>query len=424
MWKRTCLALALAAAACKGSAKERAPEPAIQQPPDDARRADAAGRPLDVPIADVAVGAPLPRQPGGILVLDAAGRIATADVVPPWSGELPEQTRPLPEAELAQLWLEDQRGGSGTRLALEAEKLTPEKWRAARKRRAKARAIPPVESPPSRMVRATLSAQPGPDDDEDRSTPAIFASPAAPARLLARILVLRGGTLVVRANAAPRALAGRLAMYSRPSTPPGKPWIELHLDDRGVHVLLIRGQRAAGPGPFASKLVAWGELDRASLAAALAAHAGATGSPPELDLVVGDGLPVQRLVDVIGHVHALGVRAFGVAERAAAPDMRHVQELDRAWIKRTMGQHSDTITYCYELRLQERPDLAGTVTCSFQILPDGRTALVDAIGMDADVADCVALVLEDVRFPPFDQPAGISVRYPFTFRPAGAAGGP
>jgi hypothetical protein len=424
MWKRAWLALGLAAAACKGESKATAPEPTTQQQPRDERRADADPRPgarlPDVPTVDAAVGAPLPRQPGGILVIDGAGRIAVADAAPSWDGALPDQTKPLPEPELEKLWLDDQRGGSGTRLALAADDLTPPKWRAARKRRAKERAVPPVAGPPSRMVRATLSVRTDPDDDLGRSTPAIFASPTAPARLLAKVLVLRGGTLVVRTNAATRALTGALAMYTGPSEPPAKPWLELHLDDRGVHVLPVPTKRPPVPTPFASKFVAWGSLDRANLSAALAEHAGATGSPPEIDLVVGDQVPTQRLVDVIAHMQSLGIRTFGVAESTAAPDSRHRQELDRDWIRRTIRRHADEVTYCYERRLAERPNLAGTVTTSFRVLPDGHTALVDATGVDADVSDCIALVLEGIRFPPFEQPLGVSVSYPFELRQAGS----
>jgi hypothetical protein len=174
------------------------------------------------------------------------------------------------------------------------------------------------------------------------------------------------------------------------------------------------------PKPFASKLLAWGELAQASLGAALAEHAGATASPPEVDLVVGDGASVQQLVDVIAHLHALGIRTFGVAERAAPPDSRHLQEPDRAWIKRTVGQYNTDFQYCYERRLMEKPSLAGTVTSTFLVLPDGHTSLVEAVGMDAAVAECVALAIEGIRFPPFDQPDGIPVRYPFIFREVGS----
>ena len=425
MQKRAWLTLGLVAASCKGEPKDPVPEPTLQQPPGDVRRSDAATRPAapppDVATVDAAVGEPLPWQPGGILVIDAAGRIAVADAAPSWDGTLPAHTKPLPEPELERLWLEDQRGGSGTRLALEGDRLTPARWRAARKRRAKERLVSLVDGAPSRMVRATVPARTGPDDDDQGSfTPAIFASPAAPARLLTRVLVLRGGTVVVRADTSVRALTGALARYTGPSAPPAKPWLELHLDDRGVHVLQLHHKRPRVPAPIASKLVAWAELDRASLEAALAEHAGSAGSPPEIDLVVGDGVPVQRFVDVIAHMQALGIRTFGVAERAAAPDSRHLQEPDRSWIRRTIRQHVDEYTYCYERRLAERPDLTGTVTTTFHVLADGRTALVEATGMDADVADCIALVLEGMRFPPFERSTGIAVSYPLEFRPAGS----
>jgi hypothetical protein len=373
MWKRAWVAFGLATAACKGESKDPAPGPTLHQQPRDEPSADAAtppaGRPPDIATVDVAVGAPLPRQPSGILVIDAAGRIAVADAPSSWDGALPAQTTPLPEPELEQLWLEDQREGIGTWLALESDKLTPATWRAAKQRRAKERAVSLVDSPLSRMVRATVSTRTGPDDDQGRSTPAIFASPTAPARLLAKVLVLRGGTVVVRTNTTTRALTGALAKYTRPSEPSAKPWIELHLDERGVHVLQIPGARPSEPQPFPSKLVAWAELDRASLKATLAEYAGSAGSPPEIDLVVGDGVPVQRFVDVVAHMQALGIVTFGVAERAAAPDSRHLQEIERDWMKRTIRQDDFKFTYCYERRLAERPGLTGTVTSSFRILP-------------------------------------------------------
>lgn len=407
---RPIVLLVICVAACKGESRDNRAAP----------KHDAALQPSmplpDVPIvASTVTTAPLPRQQAGVIAIDGRGQITTADVVSSWDGRMPAVTMPLVDADLEKLWLDDWLGERPPPASY-TDDLTPAKWRAAKQRR-KADAsrvvfeAPAVGSATSHLIRATVRVRSAAPDDASPDLPAILASANAPAHALAHVAILRGGMLIVDAGSTLRTLV-ELSRYAGPSAPARRPWLELQLDDRGVEIMLIPATRdESGSDTYQTKLVAWGQLDRAALQAGLAMGA----APPDVDLVVGDGATVQKLVDVIALLDSLGVRTFGVAER---PVERHTQSLGREWIRRFVRRHDEEFSYCYEFNFREKPSLAGTVTTSFRILPDGRITEIEASGVDADVADCIALVLERIRFPAFDDPVGLRVNYPFTLRPA------
>jgi hypothetical protein len=94
--------------------------------------------------------------------------------------------------------------------------------------------------------------------------------------------------------------------------------------------------------------------------------------------------------------------------------------LDKAIIRRYVKRNIQKIQYCYEKELVAKTKLAGTVSTSFTILDSGKVSGASASGVDAQVASCVAGVLGGIEFPKPRGTGGVSVSYPFTFRPAGS----
>ena len=94
-------------------------------------------------------------------------------------------------------------------------------------------------------------------------------------------------------------------------------------------------------------------------------------------------------------------------------------DLDKAIIRRYIKRHMNEFSYCYEKQLQVKPQLAGTVSTQFFITPNGNVATSTANGVDPEVSRCVADVIHAIEFPKPKGGGGVSVTYPFTFRPAG-----
>jgi hypothetical protein len=94
--------------------------------------------------------------------------------------------------------------------------------------------------------------------------------------------------------------------------------------------------------------------------------------------------------------------------------------LDPAIIRRYLKRHQGSIGYCYEKELLARPGLAGTALVQFLIAADGGVQGAVGRGFDERVASCVAKVIQAIRFPAPRGGGSVLVRYPFTFRAAGA----
>jgi hypothetical protein len=95
-------------------------------------------------------------------------------------------------------------------------------------------------------------------------------------------------------------------------------------------------------------------------------------------------------------------------------------DLDKAIIRRYIKRNIQKITYCYEKQLLAKPGLAGTVSTSFFITPNGTVQNSAGQGVDPEVATCVAGVISGIEFPKPKGGGGVQVNYPFTFRPAGS----
>lgn len=103
-------------------------------------------------------------------------------------------------------------------------------------------------------------------------------------------------------------------------------------------------------------------------------------------------------------------------------DISHPQPtdgLDRAIIKRYVKRQLAKISYCYEHELLAKPDISGTVTVQFIIAANGTVSKSVGAGMDSTVANCVAGVVGNIRFPQPTNGGIVQVTYPFTFRAAG-----
>jgi hypothetical protein len=92
-------------------------------------------------------------------------------------------------------------------------------------------------------------------------------------------------------------------------------------------------------------------------------------------------------------------------------------DLDKAMIRRYVKRNIQKITYCYEKELVADDTLQGTVKAEFTISPDGAVTSSTASGVHADVASCVAQVIEAIEFPKPKGGGAVHVSYPFTFRP-------
>lgn len=94
-------------------------------------------------------------------------------------------------------------------------------------------------------------------------------------------------------------------------------------------------------------------------------------------------------------------------------------DLDKAIIRRYIKRNLPKISYCYEKQLLVHPTLEGTVTAQFLIQPSGQVGTSTAVGVDPDVAACVAGVIRAIEFPKPKGGGSVQVSYPFIFRPTG-----
>ena len=93
--------------------------------------------------------------------------------------------------------------------------------------------------------------------------------------------------------------------------------------------------------------------------------------------------------------------------------------LDKAIIRRYVKRNIQKIRYCYEKELLNDPKLAGTITAKFTIEADGTVTAASASGMgNTTVEDCIAKTMSSILFPRPRDGNGLTVSYPFTFRPA------
>jgi hypothetical protein len=122
----------------------------------------------------------------------------------------------------------------------------------------------------------------------------------------------------------------------------------------------------------------------------------------------------------VGH-QAVFVLAMGPRSARLDGDVALFGKLDKEAIEAGMRTRMDVVGQCYVVEQHTNPTLAGDLTVSFTVLPDGslygpsvkRTTLL-APEMEA----CVVRVLGGARFAPPEAGGIVHVSYPLTFGPA------
>ena len=208
------------------------------------------------------------------------------------------------------------------------------------------------------------------------------------------------------------------------------PWIEVHPDSAGLHVLML-------PGDQQHLVPSKGDtVDRDALRDAITVYGRAASNHPDIDVLVGDDTTAQQLVELVAALQAVPGKIY-VGERVGTIDARLAGasgitgnpkvsigvpnangDLDKAIIRRYVKRNIQKIAYCYEKRLLVSPHLDGTLQTQFFIDPTGHVASAIAHGVDPEVATCVAEVIKGIEFPAPKGGGGVQVNYPFTFRPS------
>jgi hypothetical protein len=88
---------------------------------------------------------------------------------------------------------------------------------------------------------------------------------------------------------------------------------------------------------------------------------------------------------------------------------------DKSIIRRYIRRRLNEIGYCYEKQLLAHPSLEGEVMATFLISPAGVVQSSTARGFDAEVASCIAGVIQTIEFPATGDHGGVQVNYPFRF---------
>ena len=176
-----------------------------------------------------------------------------------------------------------------------------------------------------------------------------------------------------------------------------------------------------------------GALDADLLAIDLHRMAGFGGGPSGggYGLVPGASIGVGRY-GTLDHGEGTG-EAYGVGggrcgsgcrgRTAAVPTVRIGQpegctgDCEKSLLRRAIRGCLPKIRYCYEKHLLTDPTLAGTVTTTFVLTPEGAVLEITATGVSDGVALCIRDVVTRIKFPRFE--SLLSITYPFHFRRAG-----
>lgn len=93
--------------------------------------------------------------------------------------------------------------------------------------------------------------------------------------------------------------------------------------------------------------------------------------------------------------------------------------LRRADVKRVVRRRAREAKFCFERAVTQHPQLAGTLTIQWTILPDGAVGKVrlveDGLKIDA-VGRCIMRVIKRWTFPRPDASGSVQVTYPFTLK--------
>jgi outer membrane biosynthesis protein TonB len=140
--------------------------------------------------------------------------------------------------------------------------------------------------------------------------------------------------------------------------------------------------------------------------------------PPPLPPPPADDASLARrqAIDQARSAGVLGSSAFANGTVRIGPPPTAALAADyKDTVRREVRRHVPRVRLCYERRLPAVPDLQGTVRTSFTIQRDGSVTDVTAMGLDSEVADCIAGVLHSLTFTAPDGGGKVQINYPFTF---------
>lgn len=271
----------------------------------------------------------------------------------------------------------------------------------------------------------------------DAGMPIVLASPKAPAAAVAGALAKAGGVLGVLADGKLAALRGFARHGDRGNSLDAR-WLELHVRPDALHVVALPAGKL--------ERVPWNKdtVDARGLLAAIdRLFERQDAVEPQVDVLVGatDTITAQQLVDVIAALVAGNVdTAIGVAP--GAPDERAAQvaaanvkatripkvptdtppgDISRVEIRRSIQLARQDYARCYKDELKKDPQLAGKVTVSFTIGPNGKVTRATGTGMTPAMNECVAKVFTRMQFPKPTDGGVVNVNYPVIFRPESEA---
>jgi hypothetical protein len=91
-------------------------------------------------------------------------------------------------------------------------------------------------------------------------------------------------------------------------------------------------------------------------------------------------------------------------------------KVDKMIVKRYLRRELTKFRYCYEKSLVVNPEVRGTLSIRFTVLPDGRLTGVRVEGIANDVANCVAAFVRRMQLPKLPEEA--EVRAKIQLKPA------
>jgi hypothetical protein len=98
--------------------------------------------------------------------------------------------------------------------------------------------------------------------------------------------------------------------------------------------------------------------------------------------------------------------------------------LDRAIVRRYLKRQMQKFQYCYEKQLLATPDIKGTVTTQFFVAGTGAVTSAAANGVHTEVANCIAMVVQQTEFPRPQSGQMFRVDFSLKFAPPSATSAP
>lgn len=283
-----------------------------------------------------------------------------------------------------------------------------------------------------------------PIDGIAKTAPLVLPAPDAPASAIVDVVHRTGGVIGVSHAGKLAALSVGFEIGEDQHTRGASTWLEILLDDRGVH-LIVQPDDQETIVPAAG-----GKIDLDTVRTGYRAiRNNANGRERNIDILVNPKMQAQQLVDLLvalegadaHHVSlALGPltreeRHKGIetarkasggigvggaltgTNRVAAGSLNAQGDLDKVTIRDTVKRQLPRIQDCYEQALTRNPSLQGTVQTQFFINPDGTVAVASVSGLDDQMEACVGTILKAIEFPKPKGGGGVQVNYPFSFRP-------